>query len=764
MSVEPENKNENGEGASEENKPRKILRVSKKTSDETQKPSAKKKVVVKKKKKKKIVIKKEKAKSENTEQGEGKSKEKETHNKQSVNKVRHSKPGESKKPYQNPGKKPAPKGSGSSAPASNAESKEEKKSGHSHSKGKKDYSKAKKDNKDKEREQQANKALDRLARRKRQQQMQEQQKKERLSNVTKSIEIMDNISVGELAKKMNLKASDIISKLMEMGTMARVNDVIDSDTATIIADEFGVKTKVISLEEEATVEVAEDKEEDLSPRAPVVTIMGHVDHGKTQLLDTIRKTDVVSKESGRITQHIGAYKVNNEHGEIAFIDTPGHAAFTMMRSRGANVTDLVVLVVAADDGVMPQTIEAINHAKAAKVPIIVAVNKIDKPDKNTDKILSQLSEQGLIPEEWGGDTLFDYVSALTGEGVEKLLDDILLQSEMLELKANPKREAIGTVLESSLDIGRGAVGTVLVQNGSLNVGDYFIAGVNTGKVRALFDDKRQRLKTAGPSTPVEVLGFDAAPEAGELFHVMDEKEAKGYADKRKHIKQLDSAQSTVKVTLDNLFEQIKEGEIEEFKVIIKADVQGSVEALKESLGKLSNDKLRFVAIHGAPGPINETDVTLADTSNAVIIAYRVRAGAKVRELAENLNVDIRQYDIIYEAIEDIEDSMKGMLKGEKVEENTASVEVRDTFKISKVGTIAGCYVTDGKIERTNLVRLVRDGVLVYSGKIASLKRFKEDAKEVAKGYECGLMIEGYNDIKVGDVIEAYTIREKAPEL
>lgn len=717
--------------------PKKMLKIQKRSPQSGEKKSVvKPKVVVKKKK---IIIRKDKE-SPSTPVAETQKTERPP--------TPHSSPSKSRRPK--------PLVPATDAPPISKDGKGEKEKSHGHGYKKGNSSKRRENSRDKFRDD--DRVLAKIAKKKRQQ----DQEADRISSVPKMVEIMENVTVGDLAKKMNLRASDLITKLLSMGTMARVNDILDRDTATILAEEFNCSVKVISLSEEAKIEVSEDKEEDMSTRAPVVTIMGHVDHGKTKLLDYIRSTNVAAKESGGITQHIGAYKLKTVRGEIAFIDTPGHAAFTMMRSRGAHVTDIVVLVVASDDGVMPQTIEAINHAKAAGVPIIVAINKMDLPQANVERIQAQLSEFGLMSEEWGGDTLYAKVSALTGEGVDALLDSILLQSEMLELKANPKRDAIGTVLESSLDVGRGPVGTVLVQNGTLKIGDYFIAGVHAGKVRAMFDDRGRKIKTAPPSTPVEVLGFEDVPEAGEQFFVMnDEKEAKMMSDKRKHLKQIEGAQSTVKVTLDNLFEQIKDGEMQEFKVIIKADVQGSVEALKESLAKLSNDHIRFVSIHGAPGAINESDVMLAETSNASIIAYRVRASAKIKDMAEKAGVELKQYDIIYEAIDDVERGMKGMVKAEKEEVDTATVEVRDVFKISKVGTIAGCYVTSGKIERTNIVRLVRDGVLVYTGKISSLKRFKDDVKEVASGYECGISIENFNDIKNGDVIEAFEIREKA---
>ncbi|ADG71130.1 translation initiation factor IF-2 [Brachyspira murdochii] len=624
----------------------------------------------------------------------------------------------------------------------------------------KEYDKksSQKDSKAEAAQRQENKIFNKMQAKKRQQE-------QRLASVEKEISIMETITVGDLAKKMNLRASDIISKLMGMGTMARVNDIIDSDTATIIADDFGCKVNVVSLQEEATIEVKADKEEDLKPRPPVVTIMGHVDHGKTSLLDAIRHSNITSKESGGITQNIGAYKVKIPSGEIAFIDTPGHAAFTMMRARGAKSTDIVILVVASDDGVMPQTIEALNHAKEANVPIIVAVNKMDLPNASMDKVKASLSEYGLTPEEWGGDTQYIGVSALTKQGINELLEAIILQAEMLELKANPNREAIGIVLEASLDQGRGPVGTVLVQNGTLKIGDYFVCGLSVGKVRAMVNDLGQRVTKALPSTPVEVLGFEKTPEAGEAFNVMlDEKEAKAIADKRVQLKQQEALKANVKVTLENLYEKIASDAMKEFKVIIKADVQGSAEALRDALNKIQSDKIRFVSIYSASGAVTESDVNLAHASNAIIIAYRVRPSAKARELAEKLGIPIERYDIIYEAIEAIQNAMKGSLERIKKEVDIGTVEVRDVFHVPKVGTIAGCYVTSGKIERNASVRVMRDNVLIYTSKISSLRRVKDDVKEVATGYECGASIENFNDIKKGDILEIFKIEEIAQDL
>lgn len=591
------------------------------------------------------------------------------------------------------------------------------------------------------------------------------QQEQRLASVEKEISIMETITVGDLAKKMNLRASDIISKLIAMGTMARVNDLIDSDTATIIADDFGCKINVISLQEEATIDVKEDNEEDLKHRPPVVTIMGHVDHGKTSLLDAIRHSNITSRESGGITQNIGAYKVKIPSGEVAFIDTPGHAAFTMMRARGAKSTDIIILVVASDDGVMPQTIEALNHAKEANVPIIVAVNKMDLPNASMDKIKASLSELGLTPEEWGGETQYIPVSAIKKTGISELLEAIILQAEILELKANPDREAIGIVLEASLDPGRGPVGTVLVQNGTLKIGDYFVCGLSVGKVRAMVNDLGKRVDKAPPSTPVEVLGFEKTPEAGEAFNVMiDEKEARAIAGKREQLKQQEALKSNVKVTLENLYEKIASDAMKEFKVIIKADVQGSAEALRDALNKIQSDKIRFVSIYSASGAVTESDVNLAHASNAMIIAYRVRPSAKAKELSEKIGISIERYDIIYEAIESIQNAMKGSLDRLKKEVDIGTVEVRDVFHVPKVGTIAGCYVTQGKIERNSSVRVIRDNVLIYTSKISSLRRVKEDVKEVAAGYECGASVENFNDIKKGDILEIFKVEEIAQDL
>ncbi|MDR2477518.1 MAG: translation initiation factor IF-2, partial [Treponema sp.] len=560
--------------------------------------------------------------------------------------------------------------------------------------------------------------------------------------VPKTIEIMEVVSVSELARKMNLKASDLIQKLMSMGQMVTINQQIDADTATLLAAEFGADVKIVSLYDETVIETESDEGAELLPRPPVVTVMGHVDHGKTKLLDAIRSADVVSGEFGGITQHIGAYMVETSHGNITFLDTPGHEAFTRMRARGAQVTDIVVLVVAADDGVMPQTIEAINHAKEAGVPIIVAINKIDKPEANPDRVKSQLSDLGLMPEDWGGQTMFVDLSALQKTGVDKLIESILLEAELLDLKANFQRSAEGKILESRIDHGRGIVATVMVEKGTLAIGDSFVAGIWPGKVRAIFNDKGEKLTHATPSMPVEVLGFEGIPNAGDPLQVVDdEKIAREYSSKRQELKRFEDAKNIRKITMDNLHDMISDGAIQELKVIIKADVQGSAEALKASLEKLSTREIRLHVIQALPGPINEGDVDLAIASNAIIIGFNVRPLPKAKLLADQEKVDIRKYNIIYKAVEEIEQAMEGMLKPDTKEELIATVEVRNTFKVPKVGTIAGCYVLTGTVKRSASVNLIREEIVIHSGKIASLKRFKDDVREVAAGYECGIALE-----------------------
>jgi translation initiation factor IF-2 len=583
--------------------------------------------------------------------------------------------------------------------------------------------------------------------------------------VPKSIDIMEVISVSELARKMNLKASDLIQKLMSMGMMVTINQQIDAETAAILASEFGAEVRIVSLYDETLIETEADDAATMSPRPPVVTVMGHVDHGKTKLLDAIRSADVVSGEFGGITQHIGAYTVDTAHGRITFLDTPGHEAFTRMRARGAQVTDIVVLVVAADDGVMPQTIEAINHAKEAGVPIIVAVNKMDKPEANPDKVKSQLSELGLMPEDWGGQTMFVELSALKKEGVDKLIDAILLEAELLDLKTNFNRSAEGKVLESRIDHGRGIVATVIVERGTLKIGDSFVAGIWPGKVRALFSDKGDKASDATPSMPVEVLGFEGIPDAGDPLQVVDdERTARGISAKRQELKRFENAKNIKKITLDNLYDTISNGAIQELKVIIKSDVQGSAEALRSSLEKLSNKEIRLNVIQALPGAINEGDVDLASASNAIIIGFNVRPTPKARALADQEKVDVRKYNIIYKAVEEIQQALEGMLKPDTKEEVIASVEVRNTFKVPKVGTIAGCYVLTGTVKRSASVNLIREGIVVHTGKIASLKRFKDDAREVAAGYECGMGLDGFDDIQVDDQFEVFEIVEVARKL
>jgi len=583
--------------------------------------------------------------------------------------------------------------------------------------------------------------------------------------VPKEIAITGGITVSDLARKMNLKGSDLIHKLMAMGMMVTINQQIDSDTASLLAAEYSCKVNVVSLYDETVIEEKTDKDEELKPRPPIVTIMGHVDHGKTKLLDAIRSANVAEGEYGGITQHIGAYSVDLPQGRVVFLDTPGHEAFTMMRARGAQVTDIVVLVVSAVDGVMPQTIEAANHAKAAKVPIIVAVNKIDLPEANTELVKKQLTEQGLAPEEWGGTTIYNEVSALKKTGIKELLDSILLQSEVLELKANPEARALGIVLESRVDLGRGIVATVILQKGTLRPGDSFVAGIYSGKVRAIFNDRGEKVTEATPSLPVEVIGFTSIPNAGDPFQATDtEKTAKTIGSKRQELKKLEESKNVRKITLDNLYEQIKEGQIQELKVIIKADVAGSVEALKTSLERLSTSEVKLEVIQSAAGAINEGDVMLASASNALIIGFHVRPSAAAQSLADREKVEIRKYNIIYDALEDIRSAMEGLLKPELREELIGTIEVRNTFKIPKIGMIAGCQVVSGKARRGADIRLIREGVEQFKGKITSLKRFKDDAREVEEGFECGIGLENFHEIQVGDTIEVYEVRELAKKL
>jgi len=580
--------------------------------------------------------------------------------------------------------------------------------------------------------------------------------------VLTTVKIGETITVKELAEVLKKTSTEVIKKLMSMGLMLTVNEVVDFDTAAIIADEFGVTAeKAVEVrEEDILFDESEDKEEDLVPRPPVVVVMGHVDHGKTSLLDAIKETHVTETEAGGITQHIGAYMVDVKGRKITFLDTPGHEAFTAMRARGAQVTDIAILVVAADDGVMPQTVEAINHAKAANVNIIVAINKIDKPGANPDRVKQELTEYGLLPEEWGGDVICVNVSALKRQNIDTLLEMILLSADMLELKANPKKQAKGTIIEAKLDKGRGAVATLLVQRGTLKVGDLIIAGTTLGRIRAMVDDKGNDIREAGPSTPVEVIGLSEVPEAGEVFYqVEDEKLARSLAERRKEEQREQHLKASSRVSLEDLFSQIQEGKVKDLNIIVKADVQGSVEAVKQSLEKLSNDEVRIKIIHGGVGAITESDVNLAQVSNAIIIGFNVRPGANVAEAAENAKVDIRLYRIIYEAIEDIEAAIKGMLEPTYKEVVLGHAEIRQIFKVSGVGTIGGSYVLDGKITRNADIRVIRDGIVVHEGKLASLKRFKDDVREVMQGYECGLSIEKFNDIKEGDIIESYMMEE-----
>ena len=592
----------------------------------------------------------------------------------------------------------------------------------------------------------------------------EKPKREIKAKVITEIEIGETITVGEFASKMGKTAAEVVKKLMMLGVMATQNQAIDFETAQLIGVDFGIDVKqevILTKEDMLMIETEhEDKAEDLRERPPVVVVMGHVDHGKTSLLDAIRHTSVTDTEAGGITQHIGAYSVKLNDRVITFLDTPGHEAFTTMRARGAQVTDVAILVVAADDGIMPQTIEAINHAKAAGVTIVVAINKIDKDGANPDRVKQALVEYELVPEEWGGDTVCVEISAKKRINIDGLLEMVLLVAEMQELKANPNRDAQGTVIEAEIDKGRGPVATVLVQNGTLNVGDFVIAGTAVGRVRAMVNDKGRRVKTAAPSTPVEILGLSEAPSGGDTFMVVaNEKLARDVAEQRKQQLQETKFNQVVKVSLDNLFSQIDEGNMKELNVIIKADVQGSVEAVKQSLEKLSNDEVRVKAIHGGVGAINESDVMLANASNAIIVGFNVRPDAGAVASAEQQEVDIRLYRVIYQAIEEIEAAMKGMLDPEYKEVVLGYAEVRQTFKVSGVGTIAGCYVTQGKIQRNAEIRIVRDGIIIHEGKIDSLKRFKDDAKEVAENFECGLGVENFNDIKEGDTIECFIMEE-----
>ena len=576
------------------------------------------------------------------------------------------------------------------------------------------------------------------------------------------VKIPDEIVVSDLAAMLKMTAAEVVKKLFSLGVMATVNQVIDYDTAAIVATELGAKAEkeVVVTIEDRIIDDSDDSAEDLSPRDPVVVVMGHVDHGKTSLLDAIRHTDVTATEAGGITQHIGAYRVDLNGQKITFLDTPGHAAFTSMRARGAQATDIAVLVVAADDGIMPQTIEAINHAKAAGVDIIVAINKMDKPGATTDRIMQQLTEYDLIPEEWGGDTICVPVSALTGMNIDKLLESILLVAEMKELKANPNRAAKGIVIEARLDRNRGPIATLLVQNGTLHSGDIIVAGTSVGRVRVMVDDKGRKVKEAGPSVPVEIMGLAEAPQAGDAFDaVSDERLARELVEQRKQKQKEEQFKSFEKVTLENLFSSLKEGELKELDIIVKADVQGSVEAVKQSLEKLSNDEVRVKIIHGGVGAINESDVMLANASNAIIVGFNVRPDPVAAQNAERDGVDIRCYRIIYDCIDEIEAAIKGMLAPKFREVQQGRAEVRQVVKISSVGNIAGCYVLSGKVTRNSKIRVVRDGIVITEDEISSLRRFKDDVKEVAQNFECGIGLAKFNDIKEGDIFEAFTIEE-----
>ena len=578
---------------------------------------------------------------------------------------------------------------------------------------------------------------------------------------SKTLKVTEFISANDLASLMDVSVNEVISTCMSLGMFVSINQRLDAEAITIIADEFGYNIEFTTADDEMEVEVEEDAPEDLKPRAPIVTIMGHVDHGKTSLLDYIRSSKVTAGEAGGITQHIGAYDVRTENGDkIAFLDTPGHEAFTAMRARGAKVTDIVIIVVAADDDVMPQTKEAINHAQVAGVPIIIAINKIDKPNANPEKIKESLANINILVEDWGGKYQCAQISAKTGLGVDELLEKVLLEAEMLELKSNPEKPANGTVIEASLDKGRGYVATMLVQNGTMHVGDVVLAGAYHGRVKAMFDHKGKKMKEAGPSTPVLMLGLDGAPQAGDKFNVMDsDREAREIATKREQILREQNIRTKKHITLDEIGRRLAIGTFKELNVIVKGDVDGSVEALSDSLLKLSTEEIQVNIIHKGVGQISESDVLLASASDAVIVGFQVRPSNAAKRLAENEEIEIRLYSVIYDAINDVKDAMEGMLDPKVEEVIVGNVEVREVFKISKVGTVAGCMVTDGYIKKNNPIRLIRDGIVIYSGDLGQLKRFKDDVAEVKNGYECGISIKSFNDIKVGDVIESYEERE-----
>lgn len=604
-------------------------------------------------------------------------------------------------------------------------------------------------------------SADRGRRKKKKNQEEKQPSKQKIFQLTE-IEIPESITIKDFAAEMKKTTADVITKLLGYGIMATINQEIDYDTAFLIAQEFGITAnkKEIVTDEDILFDDSEDKEEDLQPRPPVIVVMGHVDHGKTSLLDAVRKTNVIEGEAGGITQAIGAYKVKVNGREITFLDTPGHEAFTAMRARGAQITDIAILVVAANDGVKPQTIEAINHAKSAGIPIIVAINKIDLPDANIEKVKQELMAYDLVPEEWGGETIYVPISAKKGENIDQLLEMVLLEADVLELKANPNKQAKGAVIEARLDKSKGAIATMLVQRGTLDVGDTIVVGSSIGRIRAMKDEKGKTVKKAGPSTPVEIMGLTEVPEAGDIFYeVKNEKVAKHLIEKRKRQAREKAINSSTKVTLDNIFSQMEEGKLKVLNLIVKADVQGSVEAVKQSLEKLHNEEVKVKVIHAAAGAVNQSDVTLAKVSNAIIIAFNVRPDNLAKEMAEKDEVEIKQYSIIYQAIEDVEAAMKGMLEPKYEEKVIGNAEVRQTFKISNVGTIAGCYVLSGKVERNAGVRVIRENVVIHDGHLVTLKRFKDEVKEVGKGFECGIQIENYNDIKEGDMIEVYIMEE-----
>ena len=583
--------------------------------------------------------------------------------------------------------------------------------------------------------------------------------------IKRRIKIDDTIALSDLAKRMGIKAGEMIKKLMDLGVMATVNQTLDFDTSTLVAAEFDYELEKASFEEETVLHVVKDDPDKLITRPPVVTIMGHVDHGKTSLLDVIRKTKVTENEAGGITQHIGAYHVSTDKGQIIFLDTPGHEAFTEMRARGAKITDLVILVVAADDGVMPQTIEAINHSKAAKVPIIVAINKIDKQNADPERVQRELADAGLVPEDWGGDTIFVQVSAKENRGIDELLEMALLQTEILELKANPDRLAMGYVVEAKLDSGRGAVATVLIKHGTLKINDPVVCGVHYGKTRALLNDRGMNVTSAGPSIPVEIIGLSGVPNAGDDFiSLADEKNAKQVSAHRIQKQRSKELAKTSRLSLEKLYEQMQKSEVKDLNLIIKADVHGSIEALREALTKLSNEEVRINVIHSATGTLTESDISLATVSDAIIVGFNVRPTSKIQMLAHEENVDIRFYDIIYNVIKDVKDAIVGMMSSTFEEHILGRAEIREVFHVPKIGAIAGCYVTEGKIERGQLARVLRDWVVCYDGKISSLRHFKDDIKEIQSGYECGIGIEKYNDIKIGDIIECYYLEEIKPEL